>query len=57
MRKTQSILEYVIILAAITAAVIAAAQGPVRQAVTNMFNDASQVITNTTTDFRARAAH
>lgn len=51
-RRAQSILEYIIILSAITAAVIAAATSIVTPAVTTMFNDSSDVITNKTGVFR-----
>ncbi|MDD5194834.1 MAG: hypothetical protein PHQ96_04050 [Candidatus Omnitrophica bacterium] len=51
-RKAQSILEYIIILSAITAAVIAAAGSVVTPAVSKMFNDSSDVITNKTGMFR-----
>jgi len=43
-KKAQSILEYVIVLSAIVAAVIAMARGPVTQAVNKMFTDSSNVI-------------
>ncbi|MDD5584314.1 MAG: hypothetical protein PHV55_04595 [Candidatus Omnitrophica bacterium] len=52
-RRAQSILEYIIILSAITAAVIAAASSLVTPAVTTMFNDSTDVITNKTGVFRA----
>lgn len=51
-RKGQSTLEYVIILAAITAAVIWAATNTVTPAVRQMFADSSDVITNKTTLLR-----
>ncbi len=45
-RSAQSILEYIIVLSAITAAVLAATAegGPLRNAIDKMFNDSSQVI-------------
>lgn len=50
-RKAQSILEYVIVLSAIVAAVIIAARGPITNAVNNMFNDASNSITEKSANF------
>ena len=52
-RKAQSILEYVIVLSAIVAAVIAAARGPITKAVENMFGDASSTITEKSSQFHA----
>ncbi|MFA5272195.1 MAG: hypothetical protein WC412_07680 [Candidatus Omnitrophota bacterium] len=52
-RKAQSILEYVIVLSAIVAAVIAAARGPITNAVNNMFNDASTTITEKSSQFHS----
>jgi uncharacterized protein (UPF0333 family) len=54
--KAQSTLEYVIVLSAIVAAVIAMARGPVTNAINRMFNDASNVITNTSDSFLNHAA-
>jgi Flp pilus assembly pilin Flp len=51
-KKGQSILEYVIILAAITAAVIWAASNAVTPAVKQMFTDSSNMITSKTTLLR-----
>ena len=55
-RKAQSILEYVIVLSAIIAAVIAAANGPIKKAVTDMFQDSSDLISDKTQDFYSKAA-
>jgi hypothetical protein len=55
-RKAQSILEYVIVLSAIVAAVIAMARGPVTNAVNKMFQDASNVISETSGTFYSNAA-
>ena len=44
-RRGQSVLEYVIILTAIIAVIVIAAQGPIRGAVTNLMNQASGSIT------------
>ena len=55
-RKAQSILEYIIVLSAIIVAVIAAANGPIKEAVGNMFNDSSQLISDKSSDFLSRAA-
>jgi phage-related minor tail protein len=57
-KKAQSILEYVIVLSAIVTAVIAAAKpgGPIRQAIDNMFSDASNVISERCSAFRQQAA-
>jgi len=52
-RDAQSILEYVIVLTAIVAAFIAAAQGPITNAVNKMFADSSKVITDQTGNFSA----
>ncbi len=52
-RKAQSILEYVIVLSAIVAAVIAAARGPITNAVNNMFNDASSTISEKSSLFHS----
>ncbi|MBP7087756.1 MAG: hypothetical protein KBB01_00510 [Candidatus Omnitrophica bacterium] len=43
-KKSQNILEYVIILAAIVAAIIFAAREVIRPAVDNMFADSADVI-------------
>lgn len=52
-KSGQSILEYVIVLSAIVAAVIAAARGPVTDAVKKMFDEASGTITDASTNFRS----
>lgn len=58
MRKSQaqSILEYVIVLSAIVAAVIAMAKGPVTTAVNKMFKDSAGVISDTSESFYQHAA-
>ena len=58
MKKAQSILEYIIILAAIIAAVLVAAgpDGVVRRAIGSMFSDSSQLIENQTSSFLDQAA-
>ena len=52
-RSAQSILEYIIVLSAITVAVLAASNegGPIRRAVDNMFNDSANVIETKTSLF------
>jgi len=55
-RKAQSILEYIIVLSAIIVAVIAAANGPIKEAVSNMFQDSSDLISDKSSDFLSRAA-
>lgn len=55
-KKAQSILEYVIVLSAIVAAVIAMARGPVTQAVNKMFNDSSKMIQDKSGVFYNQAA-
>ncbi|MCQ9205429.1 MAG: hypothetical protein NG737_03865 [Omnitrophica bacterium] len=58
-RKAQSILEYILVLAAIITAVIAATSGPdsiVQSAITNMFTQASDVISDKSTAFYNHAA-
>jgi Flp pilus assembly pilin Flp len=55
-RKAQSILEYIIVLSAIVAAVIAMAKGPVTNAVNKMFTDSGQVIEKSTSTFSSQAA-
>ncbi|MFA5008576.1 MAG: hypothetical protein WC546_05085 [Candidatus Omnitrophota bacterium] len=52
-KNAQSILEYVIVLSAIVAAVIAAAKGPITDAVNKMFSEASGTITDSSTNFRS----
>ena len=54
-RKSQSILEYLIVLSAIIVAVIALAKGPVTNAVNKMFNDSSQLIEEKSGDFLQKA--
>lgn len=50
-RKAQSVLEYTLILSAIIAAIIAA--GPrIRQAVEKGFNDSSDTMENSTSEFK-----
>ncbi|MDD4183388.1 MAG: hypothetical protein PHT53_06175 [Candidatus Omnitrophica bacterium] len=53
-RKAQSILEYILVLSAIVAAVVAATgqNGVVTKAVDKMFNEASGTITDASTNFR-----
>lgn len=51
-KKAQSILEYVIVLSAIVAAVIAAANGPVKTAVSKMFSDSSETMSTATDNFK-----
>lgn len=53
-KKAQSILEYVIVLTAIVAAIMVATgpQGVVNTAIGNMFTDASNVITNSSQNFK-----
>ena len=58
-RRAQSILEYIIVLAAIITAVIAATSGansPVQQAIGQMFTDSQGVINRSTGDFLQNAA-
>ncbi len=58
-RKAQSILEYILVLAAIITAVIAATSGEdsiIQSAITNMFNQAGSVITDKSNDFYNHAA-
>ncbi|MFH1771297.1 MAG: hypothetical protein ABH872_00600 [Candidatus Omnitrophota bacterium] len=50
-KKAQSILEYIIVLSAIIVAVIAAANGPIRNAINQMFTDSSEVMTTQTATF------
>jgi hypothetical protein len=54
--KAQSILEYVIVLSAIVTAIIAMARGPLTNAVNRMFQDASNVITDSSDTFYENAA-
>lgn len=57
--KAQSILEYILVLAAIIIAVIAATSGEdslVQSAITNMFTQASDVISDKSTAFYNHAA-
>lgn len=56
-RKAQSILEYVIVLSAIVAAVIIAARGPVTDAVNKMFDEASGTIEDASMNFRENVGH
>lgn len=58
MKKAQSILEYIIILAAIVGTVIWAAgkNGPVRGAVEQMFTDSTDLMENKTGEFLDQAA-
>lgn len=59
MKKAQSILEYIIILAAVVGTVIWAAgskDGPVRGAVKQMFTDSTDLMENKTGDFLEKAA-
>ena len=53
-RKAQSILEYIIVLSAIIVAVIAAANGPIKNAVTKMYGDSSTVIENNASGFLSK---
>lgn len=57
-KRSQSILEYIIVLSAIVLAVIAASQegGPIRGAVDKMFTDSSQLIKDKSSDFLSQAA-
>jgi hypothetical protein len=55
-KAAQSILEYIIVLSAIVAAVIAMARGPVTNAVNKMFTDSSGVIEQSSTTFRTSTA-
>jgi Flp pilus assembly pilin Flp len=52
-RKSQSILEYIIVLSAIIVAVIAAAKGPVTTAVEKMFTDSTGMMESKTGSFAA----
>ncbi|MBN3040563.1 MAG: hypothetical protein JW867_05505 [Candidatus Omnitrophica bacterium] len=54
-RKAQSILEYIIVLSAIIAAVILAARGPVTNAVNKMFDDSTTLMEERTTSFVTNA--
>jgi len=54
LRKSQSILEYTIILAAIVAGIIFAATKLVRPAVEKGMTDATSVIETSTGDFRSQ---
>jgi len=54
-RKSQSILEYIIVLSAIIVAVIAMAKGPVTDAVNKMFTDATGMMESKTGSFAATA--
>ncbi len=47
-RKAQSILEYVIVLTVIVAAIITAMNGVFRQKITNSFNNTANTIENAT---------
>lgn len=47
-RAGQSTLEYVLVLAVIVLAIVAAAAGPIRRAVDGMFNDSAANIENAT---------
>ena len=53
-KKAQSILEYVIVLSAIIVAVIAAAKGPITNAVNQMFADSESTIVRETGQFQQR---
>ena len=57
-KSAQSILEYVIVLTAIVAAIMVATNpgGVVRTAIDNMFQNASNVITNSSTNFQNQVA-
>jgi Flp pilus assembly pilin Flp len=54
-RKSQSILEYIIVLSAIIVAVIAASTGPVKEAVEKMFDDSTTLMEERTGSFAANA--
>ena len=54
-RKSQSMLEYIIVLSAIIVAVIVAAQGPVQTAVSKMFSDSTTMMDSKTGSFAASA--
>ena len=54
-RKAQSILEYIIVLSAIIVAVIAAANGPVKNAVAKMFDDSTGMMESKSGSFAAGA--
>ena len=54
-KRAQSILEYIIVLSAIVAAVILMARDVITPAVNNMFGNAAQLIENETGDFLAKA--
>lgn len=57
-RSAQSILEYIIVLSAITMAVLAATNegGPIRNAIDKMFTDSADVIEGQTSMFLDRVA-
>ncbi|UCC95661.1 MAG: hypothetical protein JSW40_02650 [Candidatus Omnitrophota bacterium] len=55
-RKGQSILEYIIVLSAIVAAVLAASKELIKPAVRDMMDDASKVIQEKSDDFLLHAA-
>ncbi len=54
-RKAQSILEYIIVLSAIIVAVIAAAKGPITNAVNKMFDDSTTLMQERTSSFASQA--
>ena len=54
-RKSQSMLEYIIVLSAIIVAVIAAAKGPITDAVNKMFTDSTSMMESKTGSFAAGA--
>ena len=54
-RKAQSILEYVIILAAIVAAIIYGARTFIEPAVKNVFSDSGEVIETKSLEFLGKA--
>ncbi len=55
--KSQSILEYLIIVSAIVVAVIAAAQNIIPRTVGNMFNDTSALISSSTAQLKDHLSH
>jgi len=57
-KRAQSILEYIIVLSAVTTAVIAATKdgGHIKNAINKMFQDASTLIEDKTSEFLANAA-
>jgi Flp pilus assembly pilin Flp len=55
-KSAQRILEYILILAAVTAAVVVATTGPIKNSIDKMFNDSGTVMDQQTSSFLNNAA-